>query len=113
MTVEVHNTGSAPLAGVAMSATPPQGWKVTFDPAVIEAIAAGDSATVTASITAADSAIAGDYVLTVAAKSDQASGSMDVRTTVQISPIWGFVGLAAIGLVFVILFLVFQRFGRR
>ncbi len=113
MTVEVHNTGSAPLAGVAMSATPPQGWKVTFDPAVIEAIAAGDSATVTASITAADSAIAGDYVLTVAAKSDQASGSMDVRTTVQTSPIWGFVGLAAIGLVFVILFLVFQRFGRR
>ena len=42
MTVEVHNTGSAPLAGVAMSATPPQGWKVTFDPAVIEAIAAED-----------------------------------------------------------------------
>jgi uncharacterized membrane protein len=113
VTFEVRNTGSAPLAGVAMSATPPQGWKVTFDPALIEAIAPSDSATVTAEVTAADDAIAGDYVLTVAAKSDQASGQADIRTTVQTSPLWGFVGIAAIALVLVGLFLVFQRFGRR
>jgi len=113
VTFEVHNTGSAPLAGVAMSATPPQGWTVTFDPPLIEAIAPDDSATVTAQVTAADDAIAGDYVLTVNAKSDQASGRTDIRTTVQTSPLWGFVGIAAIALVLAGLFLVFQRFGRR
>jgi uncharacterized membrane protein len=96
-----------------MSATPPQGWNVTFDPPVIEAIAPDDAATVTAQITAADDAIAGDYALTITAKSDQASDSADIRTTVQTSPLWGFVGIAAIVLVLVGLAFVFQRFGRR
>lgn len=113
LTLQVRNSGSAPLAGVAMSATPPQGWKVTFDPALIEAIAPGDATTVTAQITAADDAIAGDYDLTVSAKSDQASDSTDIRTTVQTSPLWGFVGIAAIVLVLLGLVFVFQRFGRR
>ena len=113
LTLQVRNSGSAPLAGVAMSATPPQGWKVTFDPALIEAIAPGDTTTVTAQITAADDAIAGDYDLTVSAKSDQASDDTDIRTTVQTSPLWGFVGIAAIVLVLLGLFFVFQRFGRR
>ena len=113
LTLQVRNSGSAPLAGVAMSATPPQGWKVTFDPALIEAIAPGDTTTVTAQITAADDAIAGDYDLTVSAKSDQASDSTDIRTTVQTSPLWGFVGIAAIVLVLLGLVFVFQRFGRR
>ncbi len=113
VTLEVHNTGSAPLAGVAMTATPPQGWTVKFDPEVIEAIAPGDAAPVTAQVTAADDAIAGDYVLTIDAKSDQASGRTDIRTTVQTSPLWGFVGIAAIALVLAGLFLVFQQFGRR
>jgi uncharacterized membrane protein len=113
MTLVVHNTGSAPVAGVTLSATPPQGWQVTFDPAVVPAIAANGSATVTATITPADNAIAGDYALTFTSKSDQASSSVDIRTTVQTSALWGVVGLAAIGLVFVGLFFVFRRFGRR
>lgn len=113
LTLQVRNSGSAPLAGVAMSATPPQGWKVTFDPALIETIAPGDTTTVTAQISAADDAIAGDYDLTVSAKSDQASDSTDIRTTVQTSPLWGFVGIAAIVLVLIGLVFVFQRFGRR
>ena len=67
----------------------------------------------TAQITAADDAIAGDYDLTVSAKSDQASDNTDIRTTVQTSPLWGFVGIAAIVLVLLGLVFVFQRFGRR
>ncbi|MFI5254054.1 MAG: NEW3 domain-containing protein [Candidatus Limnocylindrales bacterium] len=113
MTLTINNTGSAPLDGVTLSATPPQGWTVTFDPATVPTIAAGDTATVTASITPADNAIAGDYAITFTAKNDQASGSVDIRTTVQTSIIWGIVGLAAIGLVFIGLFFVFRRYGRR
>ena len=113
LTLEVRNTGSAPVAGVALSATPPQGWKVEFDPALIPAVAAGDVTTVTASITPANDAIAGDYALTITATGDLASDSVEIRTAVQTSPIWGLVGLAAIGAVFVALFLVFRRYGRR
>jgi uncharacterized membrane protein len=113
LTLAVQNTGSAPLAGIALTATPPQGWTVTFDPAVVPDIAAGQSTNVTASITPADNAIAGDYVLTFTGRSDQASDSVDIRTTVQTSAIWGVVALGAIGLVFVGLFYVFRRYGRR
>jgi uncharacterized membrane protein len=113
MTLVVTNTGSAPIDGVSLSATPPQGWQVTFDPATVPTIAAGSTATITATITAADNAIAGDYAVTFSGKSTQASATVDIRTTVQTSPIWGAVGLAAIGLVFVGLFFVFRRFGRR
>ena len=113
LTLEVRNTGSAPLAGLTLSATPPIGWEVTFDPPLIPAIAAEEMVTVTAHITPADDAIAGDYALTISARSDQASDSVEIRTAVQTSPLWGVVGLVAIGAVFVGLFLVFRRFGRR
>jgi uncharacterized membrane protein len=113
MTLIVRNTGSAPVTGMTLSAAPPQGWTVTFDPATVPTIAANASTTVTATITPANNAIAGDYALTFTAKSDQTSDGVDIRTTVQTSPIWGLVGLAAIGLVFVGLFFVFQRYGRR
>jgi len=113
MTLVLHNTGSAPLESVAVSATPPQGWKVTFDPATVPTVAAGESVNVTATITPADNAIAGDYALSFSARSDQATDSVDIRTTVQTSPLGGVLGLAAIGLVFVGLFFVFQRYGRR
>ncbi len=38
---------------------------------------------------------------------------MDIRTTVQTSPLWGFIGLALIVLVIVGLGWVFRRYGRR
>ncbi|MGH2407675.1 MAG: NEW3 domain-containing protein [Candidatus Limnocylindrales bacterium] len=113
MTLVVQNTGSAELDGVALSGTPPQGWTVTFDPAIIPVIAAGDSTNVTATITPTGDAIAGDYALTFSAKNDQANASVDIRSTVATSAIWGVVGLVAIGLVFVGLFYVFRRYGRR
>jgi uncharacterized membrane protein len=113
MTLVVHNTGSAPLDGVVMSGTPPQGWKVTFDQPTIPTIAGGASVNVAAAITPTGDAIAGDYALTFSAKNDQANASVDIRTTVQTSSIVGIVALVAIGLVFVGLFYVFRRYGRR
>ena len=45
--------------------------------------------------------------------SQTASDTVDIRTTVQTSPIWGFVGIGIIVLVVVGLFLVFRQYGRR
>jgi uncharacterized membrane protein len=107
------NTGSAPLAGVALSATPPRDWDVTFEPEEVPAVEVGQSVDIVATITPAGNAVAGDYVVTMNARSDDADDSVAVRTTVETSTIWGIVGIALIALVLVGLGLVFRRYGRR
>lgn len=117
--ITLENTGSAALAGITMTSTPPTGWKVTYTPATVDALDPGATATVTAAIAPADNALAGDYVVTMRASSTAdggtgaASDSIDVRTTVETSSLWGFVGLALIALVVIGLVLVFWRYGRR
>jgi uncharacterized membrane protein len=120
LTLLVTNTGSAPLSDVSLSATPPSGWEIDFEPATIETLQPGAAAsqTVTANIRPADNAVAGDYAVTLRASASDptggtASSSVEIRTTVETSPIWGFVGLAIIALVLAGLFLVFRLYGRR
>jgi uncharacterized membrane protein len=111
--VLVFNSGSADLANVALTATPPTDWEVTFDTESIATIAAGDYATVNATITPSSDAIAGDYQITFRGSVDEASAFMDVRTTVNPSAFGGFVGIGLILLTVAALGWVFRRFGRR
>jgi uncharacterized repeat protein (TIGR01451 family) len=111
--VVVTNDGTAPLVGVELSGTPPRGWEVAFEPETIEAIEPGAVAQAVARITPAANAVAGDYDVTLRASTDQADDSIEVRTTVETSTLWGFVGLAIIGVVILGLVLVFRRYGRR
>jgi uncharacterized membrane protein len=112
--LQVDNAGSAPLQNVKLTASPPTGWKVTFAPAdTIASIDAGSSQTVTAQITPSDQAIAGDYVVSFTATASQATDSQDIRVTVETSLTWAIVGIGLIVLAFVVLGLVFRRFGRR
>ena len=111
--IVVVNSGSAPLTAVALSATPPRDWDVTFEPAEVPTVAVGESANIVATITPAGNAVAGDYVVTFSARSEDADDEMALRTTVETSTIWGIVGIALIVLVLVGLALVFRRFGRR
>jgi uncharacterized repeat protein (TIGR01451 family) len=113
--VVLTNTGSADLANVALTATPPSGWTVTWDTPSIAVIPVGQTATATAQITPASNAIAGDYIVTLTARADQvtAAQTIQLRTTVETSSVWGFVGIALIVLVLIGLFLVFRRYGRR
>ena len=113
LSVVVRNDGTSPLTGVSLSANAPSGWEVTFDPATLDGVAANDSATVIAHIKPSGDAIAGDYVVTVSAKNDQATKSADIRVTVDTSPLWGVVGLALILAAVGGLYWVFQRYGRR
>jgi uncharacterized membrane protein len=113
----VTNTGTAPLSAVTITATPPQGWNVTFAPEALTNLAPNVPTTVVATIHPSDQAVAGDYVITFRTNSSgqgqTASDSVDIRTTVETSPIWGFVGIGIIVLVVVGLFLVFRQYGRR
>lgn len=110
----VTNSGSTDLTGVALTATPPQGWKVTFNPPTVD-VPANQTAPVQANITPANNALAGDYLLTVAAKNadNSANDSIQIRTTVDTSPIGYVIGIAVLVIVAIGLFFVFQRYGRR
>jgi uncharacterized membrane protein len=109
----VHNAGSGALTNTQLTATPPSGWTVTFNPAAIPTIDAGKDATVTATITPASNAVAGDYNVAFAATAAEATSSATVRVTVNTSLTWAVVGVALIVLVFIGLGWVFARYGRR
>ena len=109
----VANSGSTVLQNVAITASSPTGWTATFAPATIATIQPGASATVTATVKPSSDALAGDYDVTFTATGGTATANVDIRTTVQTSPLWGFIGLALIALVIIGLGWVFRRFGRR
>ncbi|HUP83922.1 MAG TPA: NEW3 domain-containing protein [Candidatus Limnocylindria bacterium] len=115
----ITNTGSAPLTNVKLTSTPPRGWKVTFDQETIAQIPAGNTgntAQVIATIEPPANAVAGDYQLTIRATStdeSSAADSVEVRTTVDTSPIGLLIGIGILIVVAAGLFFVFQRYGRR
>ena len=109
----VTNSGSTILQAVSVTAAAPTGWTTAFAPATFATIQPGASVTVTATVKPSSDALAGDYDVTYTATGGAATGTLDIRTTVQTSPLWGFIGLALIAVVIVGLGWVFRRFGRR
>ena len=112
--VVVSNSGTATAQGVELSATAPSGWTVTFDPKVIDQIPAGNQIEVTANLTPADKAVAGDYIVTVKAQPvDGTAKSADFRITVTTSTLWGIAGIALIAVAVGVVAMAVTRFGRR
>jgi len=107
------NTGTAPLQNVTLSPTAPSGWDVSFNPPALATVAPGDSAQFTAVITPSSDAVTGDYIVSVTASTPEVQSSVDLRTTVKTSEVWGIVSLGLIVAVLAGLGIVFQRFGRR
>jgi uncharacterized membrane protein len=112
LTLVITNTGTADVANAKMTATPPNGWTVTFNPDTVN-VPANGTANVVAHMTPSNDAIAGDYMTTFKATADVANASADVRVTVQTSPLWGIVGIGIIAIVLIGLLWVFRQFGRR
>ena len=112
ITFELTNSGTAPITNVEVTATPPTGWELApGDP--IPVIEPGATEQVTRTLTPSPDAIAGDYVVTVSAAGTEAEADVQLRVTVETSPLWGFVGIALIVAVLAGLFWVFRTYGRR
>lgn len=107
------NTGSTVLQNATITASSPTGWTATFAPTSVATLQPNTSTTVTATVKPSNDALAGDYDITFTATSGGATSNVDIRTTVQTSPLWGFIGIALIVLVLAGLGWVFRRFGRR
>ena len=112
-TVVVANLGTTPLNGVSLSGTGPSEWEIAFEPATIEQIAPGESVQATAQITPSGNAIAGDYVVNLSARTEDADESLEIRVAVETPPIWGLVGLALIAATLAGMVWIFRRYGRR
>lgn len=108
----VANDGSAPARGVALSATPPSGWEVDFEPKTIDVPVRG-STPVTARIRSKGDAVAGDYAVTVTAKGESATDAIDLRMAIGTSGWWGLTGVTVILASLAGLFGIFRRYGRR
>ncbi len=114
ITLVVQNTGSAPARGIELSASPPSGWSVTFDPEQIPEVPSGQQVNVTAHVRPAEQAVAGDYMVTITARpAEGASKSADFRITVLTSTLWGIVGVVLIAVAVGVVGLAVARFGRR
>ncbi|PDQ22079.1 hypothetical protein CN311_05560 [Mesorhizobium sanjuanii] len=109
----LSNNGSAPARDLKLSASPPSGWKVTFNPEKVDEIAPGGTSDVGVSMTPATQAIAGDYMVSVRANGDGASDSANFRVTVRTSTLWGVTGLGVIGASALMLAFAVTRYGRR
>jgi uncharacterized membrane protein len=111
--IVVTNTGSAPADNIALSASAPSGWKVTFDPATIDRLVPGKDAEVQALITPGDKSLAGDYMATIRAAARGETASSQFRVTVATSTLWGMAGAGVIGIALLLMVGAVARFGRR
>ncbi|MBX6378630.1 MAG: alpha-galactosidase [Clostridia bacterium] len=111
--LRVRNTGTSTVTNVRLSATPPSGWTVTFEPQTVGSIEPGQSADVVAVVTPSSQAIAGDYQVDVRAASENASDTASFRATVRTPTVWGLVGVVIVAAVVFGVLQVFRRYGRR
>jgi uncharacterized membrane protein len=112
-TFVLRNSGSAAARNLALSASPPTGWKVTFEPKEIAVLAPNVEEKVTALLVPSDKALAGDYMVSVRANGDGVSESVNDRITIVTSTMWGVIGLGVIAASLLVLLGAVGRFGRR
>ncbi|OGT82316.1 MAG: hypothetical protein A3H91_16200 [Gammaproteobacteria bacterium RIFCSPLOWO2_02_FULL_61_13] len=113
LNVVIENTGSAPAAGVTLSASPPGDWKIDIEPRQIPLLAPGQKLPVQAIVTPSGKAIAGDYMATLRANSGSESASADFRLSVTTSTLWGMAGILVIVIALLLSVGAVARFGRR
>lgn len=111
--VVIKNEGSAPARNVSLSASPPSGWEVTFEPERIDEIPPREEREVTARVRPSPRAIAGDYMVTITASGNDVSASADFRITVLTRTLWGIVGVVLIAAALVVVGQAVSRYGRR
>ena len=81
--LEVRNTGSSLLKDIQLSANKPADWEVTFEPSKIDALKAGETSTVMATLKASKKALPGDYVTTIMAKTPEVNADAQFRVALK------------------------------
>ena len=109
----VKNNGSGELKDVTFSASKPVDWEVSFDPAKVVKLGAGQSTNVVAIVKASKKALPGDYVTKMEAKTPEVNATADFRISVKTPMVWGWVGVFIIVVVLGGVYYLFRKYGRR
>jgi len=107
------NDGSAPLDNISLSATAPDGWTVDFSPNKLDTFEPGKTREIDVSVKPGGKTIAGDYMVTFKANSNNSSDKIDFRIKVETSSAWGWIGVAVVVVVILVLFGMFIMLRRR
>lgn len=110
--LQVKNDGNVDLTDINLTASTPTDWTVEFSESTIDSLEAGATKEVTAYVTPAQTAISGDYVVSMTASASETSNSSSFRVTVETQTVWGIVGIVIIVAIFACLYEVFRKFGR-
>ena len=110
--LEVKNDGNVDLTDINLTASAPTDWTVEFSESTIDSLEAGATKEVTAYVTPAQTAISGDYVVSMTASASETSNTSSFRVTVETQTVWGIVGVVIIVAIFACLYEVFRKFGR-
>ena len=110
--LEVTNTGNMELTDINLTASTPTDWEVDFSETTIESLGAGETRQITAYVTPADTAISGDYVISMTAEAEETSYTVSFRVTAETQTVWGIVGILVIVAILACLAWVFKKFGR-
>lgn len=111
--LKINNNGSANIENIKLTSTEPEGWRIDFDIDEIEVLEAGEEIEIDANIKPGDNTIAGDYMVGLNVKAENAEDKLELRITVETPTIWGIVGIAVIVIVVVAIAIIFARLGRR
>jgi uncharacterized repeat protein (TIGR01451 family) len=113
-TAKVTNQGNSPITTIYLDTVVPEDWETTTTPAQVSTLAPRESVTFTVVADTPADTVAGDYLLTVQALSDQTeSEEVDLRATAKASTSWGFIGIGLAGIAVIGLIIAFTRFKRR
>jgi uncharacterized repeat protein (TIGR01451 family) len=113
-TGRVINRGQTPITTLYLEAVLPDEWSVSISPAQVQSLEPRDSVTFTIRAETPADTVAGDYLLTMQAISDQLeSDQIDLRVTAQASTSWGLIGLGIALLAIIGAVYVFRKFKRR
>jgi uncharacterized repeat protein (TIGR01451 family) len=113
-TATVRNTGKSPITTLYLETVLPEDWEASINPVQVSLLDLKESTTFTFVAETPNDTVAGDYLVTVQAVSDQAeSDEVDLRVTAKASTSWGFIGIGLAGVFVIGLVIVFMKFKRR
>ena len=113
-TAQVKNIGNSPITTIYLDTAVPDDWDATATPSQVSTLSPKESVTFTIVADTPADTVAGDYLITVQAMSDQTeSEEVDLRVTAKASTSWGFIGIGLAGVAVIGLVIAFTRFKRR
>lgn len=113
-TVRVTNSGQSPVTTLSLQVNAPSGWNVSSSPPKVSTLDPKDSYTFNVVAIPPSDTVAGDYLLSISASSDQySSDEVQLRVTVEAPASWALVGVAVAAIAVVLLIAVFRKFSRR